>query len=127
MPSKALQQDYNYYNNHFFYNQLSKDIKIIYKSRAAFKTICKRKTDGAYVVYRCAKSTRNFKYGAILRKEIWILDKLQYIPVFQSIVLLHEMTHAYLDICGLQHFNHGIHFKNERRRLIMMGAYDDLL
>jgi SprT-like family protein len=104
---KQLQKEFDELNERFFDYRLTA-IKIGFKKMI--------KTDGAF---NC------------IDKEIKINDGLRNFPVLTSIVLLHEMAHADLDLRGYKGYQsdggHGMVYQAELDRLYKAGAYDGLL
>ena len=75
----------------------------------------------------CLDSWRSPGGRSEIRK-ILITRKLKNWPIFIRMVLLHEMTHQILFARGVRGAgDHGPNFRAERKRLMLAGAYDNLL
>lgn len=118
MIPKSIEQAYRYYNRAYFHNELPSTCKVLFKSRRQFRKYSKQILDGA---------TLSTLDSMKVKHEIWIWKGTRIIFAYALIILLHEMIHLYLGLKGIEHANHGYHFKKEQRRLHLKGAYDNLL
>jgi hypothetical protein len=103
IANKDLIKIFNHLNKKYFDEQLHADVK--------FGII---EDDGETIVYKN------------LQQVIVIHSDFKYHPDIAAFVLLHEMIHANLNRTNYKG-GHGMRFQAEKVRLIMEGAYDELL
>lgn len=116
----TLEEAFTFYNRKYWNNKLPKSCVIRLKRSLISDG---EKLDGCHI--ELWKRTKDKPNGEFLRHEIWILYALTNYPFSALITLLHEMTHLHLKLQG--YMGHGKRFKAERKRLFLLGAYDDLL
>ena len=112
-PSKRLMRKYEEFNKLYFDNQLPHDINVgwneLEKNMYATLAVNIWTTEADGLEHRVL--------------EIHLDPRRHYGPEQYLATLLHEMIHLKL----LPYRFHGKRFKNERRLLMLKGAFDDLL
>ena len=104
-PSQEYSDIYDHYNKKYFKHQLP-------VVRVGFYTDCERE---------CGATVR--LYGAKHSSYIYLNNRLKTFDCYLRSTLLHEMCHVKLANRG----GHGPKFKKELKRLMRLGAFDDIL
>jgi hypothetical protein len=121
MLPTSLEEAYKQYNRQYWNNQLPLKFTVKFKKNLRDG---KRRMEGLHLrVYEIMDKGRLKLIG----REIHIDNDLRYHYDYALIVLLHEMIHLYLSLKGVGHAGHGKHFRAERKRLILAGAFDELV